>query len=499
MRNTIIATLLALTISTQTFAESTRPNIVLVMADDMGYGQTGYYNHPLLKTPHLDTLAKNGLRLDQFYAAGPVCSPTRASVMTGRTHERTGVMTHGYALRHQEKTIAAALQANGYATGHFGKWHLNGHKGPGVPILADDRFSPGRFGFEKWLSVSNFFDRDPLLSRQGKFEAFTGDSSEVVIDEMLAFAKDQVQREQPFFAVVWYGTPHSPFRASEADIKSLRGESGEHNALVDSLDKNSLNHYGELVAMDRSLGTLHKGLDSIDALKNTLIWFCSDNGGLPGIRPATTGPLRGNKGTLYEGGLRVPCVLHWPARIVAGRVSQTPACATDIAPTILDLLNLPDSMLVAPVDGISLVGVIEGQAETPRPRPLGFRYQRGSAVVDYPWKLLRLSPGKRKRDQPKPATDGVVGVLYNLEQDVAETTNVADQHPAVAARLSQWLDEWNGSVDDSFAGADYPEKKVSADHPEPSFWTDEPAYREHFDQFRDRWQYADWIKQAEAK
>jgi len=155
-----------------------QPNIIFVMADDMGWGQTGYRNHPILKTPNLDAMAANGLRFERFYAGGPVCSPTRASMLTGRSHERAGVLTHGYALRTQEKTIAQALRGAGYVTGHFGKWHLNGHRGPGVPILAEDPYSPGKFGFDEWVSVSNFYDVDPLMSRRGKFEEFKGDSSE---------------------------------------------------------------------------------------------------------------------------------------------------------------------------------------------------------------------------------------------------------------------------------------------------------------------------------
>ena len=150
-----------------------KTNVVLVMADDQGWGQTGYYNHPVLKTPHLDAMAANGLRFDRFYAGGPVCSPTRASVLTGRTHDRTGVFSHGYALRDQEKPLPKAMQKAGYATGHFGKWHLNGLRGPGVPILKEDTHGPGGFGFDEWLSVTNFFDKDPVMSRKGKFEEFT--------------------------------------------------------------------------------------------------------------------------------------------------------------------------------------------------------------------------------------------------------------------------------------------------------------------------------------
>ena len=133
-----------------------KPNIILIMTDDQGWGQTGYYNHPILKTPNLDEMARNGIRFDRFYAGAPVCSPTRASVLTGRVNDRTGVFDHGFALRSQEKTIAQALKKVGYSTGHFGKWHLNGLRGPGVPILKNDNYGPEKFGFDYWLSTTNF-------------------------------------------------------------------------------------------------------------------------------------------------------------------------------------------------------------------------------------------------------------------------------------------------------------------------------------------------------
>ena len=210
-----------------------RPNIILVMADDMGWGQTGYYNHPVLKTPNLDAMAANGLRFDRFYAGASNCSPTRATVMTGRTNERTGVVTHGYPMRPQEITIAQVLSNAGYKTAHFGKWHLNGLRGPGAPILGDDIRGPGAFGFETWLSVTNFYDRNQLLCSMGEFEDFKGDSSEVVVDQALKFITDKAKSQQPFFTVIWYGTPHSPFVADEAD-----------KAAFANLNRDSANHYG---------------------------------------------------------------------------------------------------------------------------------------------------------------------------------------------------------------------------------------------------------------
>ncbi|MEM9366570.1 MAG: sulfatase-like hydrolase/transferase [Planctomycetota bacterium] len=468
-----------------------RPNIVLVMADDMGHSQTGYRNHPLLKTPHLNDLATRGLRLDHFYAAGPVCSPTRASVLTGRTHERTGVDSHGYALRRQERTLAQLLRDAGYDTGHFGKWHLNGLRGPGAPLFAEDRYAPGVFGFDHWLSVSNFFDRDPILSRLGDWEEFAGDSSEIVMDQMLAWAANRSDSKRPFFAVVWYGTPHSPFRADADDVALLRQRSEASAAIVDQIKQDSQNHHGELVAMDRSLGALKKGLQSMGKMDNTLIWFTSDNGGLPGIEPSTTTPLRGNKGQLYEGGLRVPCVMHWPNGIEAGRISNFPACATDIAPTVLDVAGIAAKAidgLIQPVDGISLTSVITGMDTTRRTKPLGFRYAGGSAIIDDGWKLLRLQKNKKK--------NAITEELYHLAADPNETRNLISQEVAQAERMRALLDTFNTSVLESRAGKDYPSGRVEADHVEPRFWIELPEYQAHFDAWADRPEYANWVERG---
>lgn len=467
-------------------AQPIRPNIVLVMADDMGHSQTGYRNHPLLATPNLDALAAGGLRLDRFYAASAVCSPTRASVLTGRHPVRCGVPSHGHALRHQESTVIQTLAAAGYATGHFGKWHLDGLRGPGVPIFREDPFHPGRFGFQQWLSVTNYFDRDPLMSRMGDFESFTGDSSEIIVEEAVQFMRQTASTGQPFAAVIWFGTPHSPFRADAADLASLARDDPAKRALLDSMDDASRQHYGELVAMDRALGTLRRGLGDLGQLDDTLIWFCSDNGGLPKITPSPTSPLRGHKGTLFEGGIRVPCVVHWPARIAAGRISQRPSVTSDISPTVLDLLGLDAATLTTPVDGVSLKEHLfapesSDASDANSSRPIGFLYAQADAVVDGRWKLLRGERGLRQ------------AALFDLESDPGETTDVAAENPEVADRLTAWLDSWNSSVQASESGTDYPTGTVDADHPEPRPWTDVPEYQAMFDEWSLRPEYRGWI------
>ena len=462
--------LLFLLLSSCVVASADRPNVVLVMADDQGWGQTGYYNHPVLKTPHLDAMAKAGLRFDRFYAGGPVCSPTRATVLTGRTHDRTGVFDHGYALRSQEKTLASAMQKAGYATGHFGKWHLNGLRGPGVPILKNDTHSPGKVGFDEWLSVTNFFERDPLLSREGKFEDHKGDSSEVVVDEALKFIARKVKAKQPFFTVIWYGTPHSPWIAAPEDKGPFA-----------KLTPKAQDHYGELVAMDRSIGTLRKGLRKLGVADDTLVWFTSDNGGLPGFEPDTTGGLRGYKSSMYEGGLRVPCVIEWPAGIAKARITKYPAGAVDIFPTIAAICDLPKSAMLQPQDGLSLQPLFTKETGV-RTKPLPFQSRDRVVVIDNDYKLLSL-PGKK----------GPRYELYNLAKDHAEETNLYDSEPKTAARLRRQLESTRTSIAGSVAGKDYPEGKVDPQPPR-IFWNTVDAYKPYFPEWLKRPEYSNWLQ-----
>jgi arylsulfatase A-like enzyme len=471
----LISTLQMLSGRTQATAAETPPNIILVMADDQGWGQTGYYNNPVLKTPNLDAMAANGLRFDRYYAAAPVCSPTRASVLTGRTNLRTGVLSHGYALRRQEKTIAQALKAAGYATGHFGKWHLNGLRGPGVPILAEDSHNPGVFGFDEWLSVTNFFDRDPIMSRQGEFIEFKGDSSEIIVDEALKFIARQANSDKPFLTVIWYGTPHNPFMASDEDTKDFL-----------HLDTASKDQHGELVAMDRSIGALRKGLRDLSIADNTLVWFTSDNGGLPRITPSTVGDLRGFKGSLYEGGLRVPSIVEWPAHITKPRVTEFPSVAMDIFPTVAEIVGLPDSTMQKPQDGQSLKGLFT-ENWSKRELPISFSCFGDSALLDNNFKLLLTGKGKTKSFE-----------LYDLATDPKESKNLYTSRPDIAVRMTKQLAARGKSIADSLAGKDYPEGRVNDGEPEPRFWMTVDAYRPYFDEWRKRPEYASRLK-AESK
>ncbi len=447
-----------------------RPNLVLVMTDDQGWGQTGYRNHPVLKTPHLDAMAANGLRFERFYAGAPNCSPSRSTVMTGRSNDRTGVADHGFPLRLQERTIAQALREAGYATGHFGKWHLSGFSGTGAPIPQEDERNPGAFGFETWLSASNFFDRNPVLSRNGTFEEFEGDSSEILVAEALKFIGASTEAGKPSFTVIWYGSPHSPFSAGEADLAHFLG-----------LDETSRKHHGELVAMDRSVGALRAGLRGFGIAENTLVWFNSDNGGLPEVKPDSVGGLRGFKNSVYEGGLRVPGIIEWPAGIATPRVTDFPAGTVDMFPTLAAVAGLPESALPAVRDGISLAPLFEKDPPR-RERPLGFRHRGRAAWIDGTWKLVTQQ------------YDGGSFELYDLAKDPREALDLAPSEPETLARLVAEFTEWNAGVTASAAGRDYPEDRVTDAVTRRQSWSESELYRRRLEPWKDRPEFRRYLE-----
>lgn len=455
-------------------ASSDPPNVVLVMADDQGWGDMGYNGHPHLKTPHFDALAREGIRFDQFHAAAPVCSPTRGSVMTGRTPNRFGCVSWGHPLRPQEVTLAEVMQQAGYRTGHFGKWHL-GSVQKASPV------SPGASGFDEWVSAPNFFDQDPILSDQGRAKAFHGDSSDVKAELAIEFMKRCVQKDQRFFAVVWFGSPHDPHLALEAD-----------RALYADLPPKQQHFYGEITAMDRAFGRLRKEIETLGIRDDTLLWYCSDNGALPKV--GSNGGHRGHKGTIYEGGLLVPALLEWPGQFKTSKVIRTPCVTSDIFPTVLEVVGAKVERTV-PMDGQSLLPIVEGETDK-RTVPMGFwQYPRGglstpskqwmeelladqskgiepaeparvmpdagkigpalplnvfpghAAWVDWPWKLHRI--------QKKDGGD-VTWELYNLATDPDEDHVLLAEQPERLAAMQTQLEAWMESVVGSFNGADYP-------------------------------------------
>ena len=417
------------------------PNIILCMADDQGWGDVGYAGHPVLKTPHLDAMAAAGIRFDRFYAAAPVCSPTRGSVLTGRHPNRFGCFSWGKPIRKEEVTVARAVKAAGYTTGHFGKWHLNGKSGPGKPIPLSDPLNPGAVGFDEWCSVSNYFELNPKMSRNGEAVQLKGDGSDVIVDEALTFIGKAAKAGKPFLAVIWYGSPHVPHRALAKDKELYAGRSAKEQ-----------NYYGELTAVDRSMGRLRKELRTLGIADNTIVWFCSDNGG---AFRNSTGGLRGRKGTLWEGGVRVPGILEWPARIRKPSRTDVPCNTSDIYPTIVDLLGITVPDQPRPIDGISLVPLLGGKT-TGRGKPMAFWVYRGkgghAALIDNQWKL-HLSPGGRRRGKRKKPMAPVL--LYDVVKDPKETTDLAAQHPGRVKRMKAILEAWQASVRNSLARRDY--------------------------------------------
>lgn len=443
----ILAVLLITACACQIAAIEDPLNVVLLMADDMGWAQTGYYGHPLLKTPHLDAMAAAGLRMDRFYAGAPSCTPTRATVMTGRTNDRTGAFRVGDAINKQEKTLAAAFRQAGYATAHFGKWHLNQvHPSGDNPLPGDDSHNPGELGFDYWLSHTNQFNLDPVLSENGVPRQFEGDSSEVLVTNALRYMSEQAENGRPVLALIWYASPHRPFEALPED-----------QAPFAELDKASRTHHAEIVAMDRSIGALREGLRKLGIAGNTLVWFTSDNGGLPdidyspehpGIRPDTTGRLRGFKKDFFEGGLRVPTIIEWPNGVTP-RISSFPASTMDIFPTLIEIAKLGPESINAVHDGVSIAHVFASEPAR-RDRPIGFRASGGLAWLDNDVKLVRNH------------TADLSGAfkLYNLVDDPGEEQDLIEEQAETAARMRAELDTWNRSVDRSITGADYPEGRV---------------------------------------
>jgi arylsulfatase A-like enzyme len=457
----------------QTAPAADPPNVVLVMADDQGWGDMAYNGHPHLKTPHFDAFAKEGIRFDQFHAAAPVCSPTRGSVMTGRTPNRYGCFQWGHPLRPQEVTVAQVLKTAGYRTGHFGKWHLGS-------VQAAGEVTPGKCGFDEWVSAPNFFDLDPVLSDKGKAVPFKGDSSDVTADLAVKFIRDCAAKKQRFLAVVWFGSPHAPHKALEEDRTPYAGRPAEEQHFL-----------GEITAMDRAFGRVRKEIKDLGLRDNTLLWYCSDNGALPKV--GSSGGRRGQKAAIYEGGLLVPGLLEWPAAVRAPRVIAAPCVTSDIYPTVLDVTGAKAARQ-PPLDGVSLVPLLQGKAEQ-RGKPIGFwnhptpgvgtpaklwmdelyadqkagrepadparlfanagkigpphpldHFPGHAAWLDGHWKLHRIENAK---------TGGVRWELYDLAADPKESRDLMAAEPTRTAAMRKELTAWLESVVRSLNGEDY--------------------------------------------
>jgi len=476
--------------------EQPRPNIILLMGDDHGWEETAYNGHPYLQTPVLDEMAAAGLRLDNFYAAAPVCSPTRGSVITGRHPNRYGTFTPNWSIRPEEISIAQILRDAGYQTGHFGKWHLG-------PVDAASPTNPGAMGFDTWLSHDNFFEINPTFSRDGgPPEQFSGEGSEVIIDETIQFIQNAKQKDKPFFAVVWFGSPHEPYSGLKEDLdlyQNLPDSLGDRLVSLTSietglpvkrpLDSVLQERYAEITAMDRSIGQLRNYLAENGQRENTLLWYCGDNG-VPSSG-LTNSPLRGLKALLYEGGIRVPGIIEWPQGIPDPRSTSVTAVTSDILPTLCELTGLP--LPNRPLDGISLMPLLNGSM-VERPSPIFFwNYETSHELMGEPLPytdpklqvgttpLVKVMNGIYTRtfqnfhhpsiteedflgpkaildNEYKLVVDGQgdgTSELFDLSKDPAEKNNLIASQPEIAEKMDNQLNGWQQSVLQSLTGADY--------------------------------------------
>lgn len=417
-----------LVISSVGLASGPLPNIVLIMADDLGYGELGCYGAPEFQTPNLDQLASSGIRFTDYHSNGVVCSPTRAALMTGRYQQRSGIdgvitaKSHrevGLAL--EEETLAELLKRSGYATAIFGKWHL------GYP----QHYHPSKQGFDEFEGfVSGNIDLFSRVDQEGWFDwwretdqSYTPGYTPELLEKLSCDFIDR-HKDQPFFLYVPHPVPHYPYQGpSDEPIRKVK-----HGAVPEELRQlrtmpelkgtDARRAYREMITeLDTIVGAITKSLDDAGIRQQTLIFFCSDNGGL--ARPelgSSNGALRGRKGQLYEGGHRVPAIANWLGKIDPG-VCDTTVMSFDLMPTFAQLAGV-DPM--AKLDGISLVPLLFGD-ELNLERSLVWLSGNQTACRQGEWKLLLLG---NERDE-----------LYNLRDDVSESKNLAAKYPERLGRM----------------------------------------------------------------
>ena len=411
-------------------------NIVLILADDAGYADFGFQGSEQMQTSHLDRMAAEGARFTQAYVSTPFCSPSRAGLITGRYQQRFGhegnlqgkvpfgVDPAAYGLPISEKTLADRLKQAGYTTALFGKWHLG----------EQEHFRPLKRGFDRFYGFlsgqrSYFPGADQGREYTAIFDQDKVTSGEdYLTDELGQITADFIrsQSDKPFFVFLSFSAVHGPMHAVRDDFK--------HFSHIDDLQRRLL--AAMTYSMDRAIGQVFNALKDRGVADNTLVIFLSDNGGANNVLDSSNAPLRGAKGTLLEGGIRVPFLARWPGRIKAGTVIDTPASALDIFPTALTAAGLPtDDNL----DGISLMTSIKGK---PTKRSAFFwRINNAAAIRDGDWKLIRF-PDRMPE-------------LYNLSKDIGETTNLSLQQPKRSAQMLTKLFEWERGLAHPLWFSDY--------------------------------------------
>ena len=448
-----------------------KPNIILIMTDDQGWFDAGFNGNTEIKTPHLDSLAGQGIILDRFYSASAVCSPTRASVITGRNPYRMNIpFANTGHMPEQEITLPELLKEVGYATAHFGKWHLgtlttkimDANRG-GRPEFAEHFSIPTMHGYDEFFCTESKVPTfDPMIypatfeeGEEMRFgwkavegsrptEAYgtaywtgheerdttnlQGVNSRLIMDRVVPFIERSVDQGKPFFTTLWLHTPHLPVVSNSL-----------HRSMYSSLNQDKQIYYGTLTAMDEQIGRLWSLLEVLDIDETTMIWFCSDNGPENGT-PGSAGIFRERKRSLYEGGVRVPAFVVWKDRFDAGSRAYFPAVTSDYLPTILDILDLPYSD-DRPIDGESLLDLLNGKQKE-RIKPIGFQIRKNISWVNNQYKLISTDGGSRFE-------------LYDLHNDPSESSNIAEQFPDITKVMALELTNWMIDVERSKKGGDY--------------------------------------------
>jgi len=455
----------------------TLPNIILVMADDLGWGDVAYNGNPIVKTPHLDAMSKRGIKLNRFYAAAPVCSPTRASCLTGRHPYRVKIPWAGDGfMAESEITLAEALKTKGYATGHFGKWHVGGLSEtvkqsyfPGPPTTYsppwengfDVSFSTesmmptynpyyhvgGAYGEKNYKHVQSvpvskgqkenaFKWRDFYWTGEDTYvEDLEGDDATLVMDQALKFINEKVQNKEQFLSVIWFHNVHTPVVAGS-----------EYRSHYSNLSLEEQHWYGAITAMDDQIGRLRKQLKELNISDNTIVWFCSDNGPSYIHNYNSAGPHRGKKAELYEGGIIVPSIVEWPAKFKEPKEINIPMVTSDFYPTILNYLGI--EMYQQPqIDGEDVLGILK-QTQKERKNPIGFRSplpnrlkkqevenEEQLAFIGSQYKLITVDNGNSYQ-------------LYDLKNDIAETKDLSEKLPKKKEELLNQLKKWSLSIDE---------------------------------------------------
>jgi arylsulfatase A-like enzyme len=437
------------------------PNIILIVADDLGWADIGANGSSFFLTPRIDALAHDGMRFTSAYAAAPVCSPTRAALLTGkhpaRLHITDWLPGRGdrpdqklarpairQGLPHDEVTLPEALRQAGYVSGHVGKWHLGGDgSGP-----RDHGFDLNVAGDHTGTPLSYFapFARDgramPGLERAGTGEYLT----DRLTDEAVRFVESN--RHRPFFLYLSHYAPHTPLRAKPALVE-------RHAARAAAGPQTNAIYAAMLESLDEGVGRLLERLETLDLAERTVVIFTSDNGGLSTVEgpntPATSNaPLRNGKGYLHEGGIRVPLLVRWPGRVPAGAVEGTPVISTDIFPTLLALAGSPST---GSADGVSLDGLLARTAAVPT-RPLYWHYPHYSNQARSPGAPAGGGPGAAMREGRWKLIqhfESGVHELYDLEADPGERHNLAEADPERVIAMGRQLHAWQNAV-----GAQWP-------------------------------------------